>query len=123
GNTLVVEVRNNNSKALFGRTGDFASDNVAITERYIFSADGKRFNYVATFTDPTVYSRPWTATIPARRYTEADKPDEWHYIVAPANRPAQPLLNEQMERICVENNGPFGGGAVGVPHDGPVIDR
>jgi hypothetical protein len=74
GNTLVVEVRNNNGKALFGRSGDFASENVVIEERYIFDNDGKRFNYVAKFTDPTVYSRPWTATIPARRYTEADKP-------------------------------------------------
>jgi hypothetical protein len=123
GNTLVVRVTNNNAKALFGRNGDFSSDQVTVEERYIFSADGKRFNYVATFTDPTVYARPWTATIPARRFTEADKPDEWHYIVSPANRPGQPLLHEQMERICVENNGPLGGGAVGVPNTGPVIDR
>jgi hypothetical protein len=123
GNTLVVEVTNNNGKALFGRNGDFSSDKVTVEERYIFANDGKRFNYVATFTDPTVYSRPWTATIPARRFTEADKPDEWHYIVSPANLPGKPLLHEQMERICVENNGPLGGGAVGVPNAGPVIDR
>jgi hypothetical protein len=123
GNTLVVDVTNNNGKALFGRTGDFASENVRIEERYIFDADGKRFNYVATFTDPTVYARPWTATIPARRYTEADKPDGWHYEVQVANRPGQPLLHERAERICVENNGPFGGGAVGVPLDGPIISR
>jgi hypothetical protein len=122
GNTLVVDVRNNNAKALFGRTGDFASENVVVEERYVFDNDGKRFNYVATFDDPTVYSRKWTATIPARRYTEADKPDGWHYEVAPANRPG-PLLHERMERICVENNGPFGGGAVGVPLDGPIISR
>ena len=80
------------------------------------------FNYVATFTDPTVYTRPWTATIPARRYTEADQPEGWHYDVSPANRPGE-LRNEHRERICVENNGPFGGGAVGVPFDGPVIAR
>jgi hypothetical protein len=123
GNTLVVEVRNNNGKALFGRSGDFASENVVIEERYIFDNDGKRFNYVAKFTDPTVYSRPWTATIPARRYTEADKPDEWHYVVTEANRPGKPPLHEQMERICVENNGPLGGGAVGVPSNAPIIDR
>jgi hypothetical protein len=123
GNTLVVEVRNENGKALFGRNGDFSSDNVTVEERYIFDNGGKRFNYVATFTDPTVYARPWTATIPARRFTEADKPDEWHYIVTPANRPSKPLLHEQMERICVENNGPLGGGAVGVPSTGAVIDR
>lgn len=123
GNTLIVDVRNNNSKALFGRTGDFASENVVIEERYIFDNDGKRFNLVAKFTDPSVYSRPWTATIPARRYTEADTPDGWHYSAAAANRPGQPLLNETIERICVENNGPFGGGAVGVPLTGPIINR
>jgi hypothetical protein len=124
GNTLIVDVRNNNSKALFGRTGDFASENVVIEERFIFDNDGKRYNYVATFTDPTVYTRPWTATIPARRYTEADGADNgWHYEVSVANRPGQPVLHERPERICVENNGPFGGGAVGVPSDGPVINR
>ena len=122
GNTLVVDVANNNAKALFGRTGDFATENVKVEERYVFDADGKRFNYVATFTDPAVYSRPWTATIPARRYSEADAPDGWHYEVTAANKPG-PLLHERMERICVENNGPFGGGAVGVPLDGPIISR
>lgn len=123
GNTLVVDVQNNNGKALFGRYGDYMSENARVTERYIFDADGGRFNYVATFTDPTVYSRPWTATIPVRRYTEADKPDGWHYDVKPANRPGQPLLHERVERVCVENNGPFGGGAVGVPSDQPIIAR
>lgn len=123
GNTLVVQVTNNNSKALFGRTGDFASENVKVEERYVFDNDGKRYNYVARFTDPTVYARPWTATIPAIRYTEADKRDGWHYDATPANLPGKPRLDERMERICVENNGPFGGGAVGVPLTDPIIAR
>lgn len=123
GNTLVVDVQNNNGKALFGRYGDFMSANATVVERFVFDADGKRFNYVATFTDPTVYARPWTATIPARRYTEADTPDGWHYDVKPVNRPGAPLRYEHSERICVENNGPFGGGAVGVPSDAPIIQR
>ncbi len=125
GNTLIVDVRNNNSKALFGREGDFASENVHIEERYIFSNDGKRYNYVATFTDPTVYTRPWTATIPARRYTEADEAVRhgWDYETQPANHDGPELIHEREERICVENNGPFGGGAVGVPLDGPIISR
>lgn len=122
GNTLVVDVRNINGKALFGRYGDFISENGSVQERYVFAPDGKRYNYLATFTDPTVYSRPWTATIPARRFTEADAPDGWHYDVSPVNRPG-PLAHEHLERICTENNGPFGGGAVGVPGDGPVISR
>lgn len=122
GNTLVVEVRNHNGKALFGRYGDFISDNGTVTERYVFEPGGQRFNYLATFTDPTVYSRPWTATIPARRYTTADEPDGWHFDVSRVNR-AGALDYEHLERICHENNGPFGGGAVGVPSDGPVITR
>lgn len=109
GNTLVVDVRNNNAKALFGRTGDFASENVQITERFIFDADGKRYNYVATFTDPTVYTRPWTATIPARRWTAADEPNGWHWEGQLANTADGSVLAEREERICVEHNGPFGG--------------
>jgi len=122
GNTLVVDTTNNNGKALFGRYGDFMSENATVAERFIFDPDRSRFNYVATFTDPTVYARPWTATIPIKRYTTADKPDEWHFDVKPVNAPG-PLRYEHGERICVENNGPFGGGAVGVPSDGPVIAR
>jgi hypothetical protein len=123
GNTLVVEVTNNNGKALFGRYGDYMSENATVAERYIFDNNQKRFNYVATFTDPTVYSRPWTATIPVRRYTTADEPDGWNFDVQKVNAPGEPLRYEHVERICAEYNGPFGGGAVGVPSDGPVIAR
>jgi len=123
GNTLVVDVTNNNGKAMFGRYGDFMSENATVVERYVFDNDRKRFNYIATFTDPTVYSRPWTATIPVRHYTEADKTDDWHYDVTAANRPGKPLLHEKMERPCVENNGPSDGGIFDLPPNGPVIDR
>ena len=112
GNTLVVDVTNNNAKARFGRTGEFASDNVHIVERYIFDNDGKRYNYVATITDPTVYTQPWTTTIPARRWTEKDTPNGWHYEAALANLRGKAPLAENYERICVENNGPFGNVAI-----------
>lgn len=108
GNTLVVDVSNLNSKARFGRTGDFASENVHIVERYIFSNDNKRYNYVATFTDPTVYTRPFVVTIPARRWTQDDKPNGWHYEVPAANNPGKERIGDHFERICVENNGGFG---------------
>lgn len=107
GNTLVVDVTNNNSKALFGRTGEFASENVHITERYIFSNDGQHYNYVATFDDPSVYTRPWTATIPAKRRTEKDAVDGWHYEVA-SNVAGKQQIIERDERICTENNIGFG---------------
>lgn len=112
GNTLVVDVTNNNGKALFGRTGEFASENLHVTERYIFSNDGKRYNYVATFTDPTVYTRPWTATIPNKRRTEADAIDGWHYEVALNHDARGRRVIERDERICTENNIGFGNVAV-----------
>lgn len=120
GNTLVVDVRNNNGKALFGRSGEFSSENVHVEERYIFSPDNKRYNYVATFTDPTVYTKPWTATIPARRWTEKDQPrSTWHFKGVLANYPAgktpeKPDL-DHFERICVENNVGFGNVAQAAP--------
>jgi hypothetical protein len=98
------------------------SEKATVQERYVFAPGGSRFNYHATFTDPTVYSQPWTATIPARRYTAADEPDGWHFDVTAVNRSGA-LAYEHTERICHENNGPFGGGAVGVPSNDPVISR
>lgn len=112
GNTLVVDVSNNNGKALFGRTGEFASENVHIVERYIFDPKGDRYNYVATITDPTVYTRPWTATIPARKYTHQDKPNGWHFEVSLANHDGKEALLDREERVCTENNGGFGHVAV-----------
>ena len=111
GNTLVVNVRNNNGKALFGRTGEFSSENVEIEERYIFAPDNQRYNYVATFNDPTVYTRPWTATIPAKRWSEKDRPNGWHFEASLNTTTGTPVL-ERDERICTENNGGFGKGAV-----------
>jgi hypothetical protein len=115
GNTLVVDVTNNNGKALFGRTGEFASENVHIVERYIFSNDGQRYNYVATFDDPSVYTRTWTATIPARRRTEKDATDGWHYEVALNHDGKGRPVIERDERICTENNIGFGHVAVSKP--------
>ena len=108
GNTLVVDVTNNNAKARFGRTGEFASENVHVEERYIFDDSGQRYNYVAKFTDATVYTQPWTATIPSRRWTDKDPPNDWHYDTKLANNPGKPPATERYERICVENNGGFG---------------
>jgi len=112
GNTLVVSARNVNGKALFGRSGEFFSENARVDERFIFANDGKRYNYVAVITDPTVFTRPFTVTIPARRYTEADKYNEWHYEATPANYDGKAPLHERYERICHENNGGFGAPAI-----------
>jgi hypothetical protein len=108
GNTLVVDVSNLNSKARLGRTGEFTTEDVHVVERFIFDRTNQRFNYVATFTDPTAFSRPFTVTIPARRWTVGDKSNGWHYEVPLANNPGGPPVGDHLERICVENNGGFG---------------
>jgi hypothetical protein len=111
GNTLVVDVANQNGKALFGRSGEFISENGHIVEKYIFSNDGKRYNYEAVFTDPTVYTRPFTVTVPARRWTAEDKPNGWHFETRLAKHAGKEPIVERDERICAENNGGFGLGA------------
>ena len=108
GNTLVVDTDNLNGKARFGRTQEFVSENVHVTERFIFDSDNKRFNYVATFTDPAVLSRPFTVTVPAKRWTAADKTNGWHYEVSLANAPGKPAAGDHYERVCVENDTGFG---------------
>ena len=113
GNTLVVDVKNNNGKALFGRSGEFHGPNAHIVERFIFDNSGKRFNYVATITDPETYTRPITVTIPARRYTAEDKSNGWHFEARLAEHDGKEKIIERDERICTENNGGFGNAAVG----------
>ncbi len=110
GNTLVVDVSNLNSKARFGRTAEFTTDRVHVVERYIFSNNGKRYNYVATFTDPTAFTRPFTVTVPARRWTLADPRNGWHFPLKPAHVAAgdHRLIPDYYEFMCIENNGGFG---------------
>ncbi len=108
GNTLVVEVNNHNGKALFGRSGEFISENGHIEERYIFKNDGSRYLYQAVLTDPTVYTRPFTVSIPARKWTEKDEPNGWHFEVEPATHAGNNLILDHYERVCTENNGGFG---------------
>ena len=112
GNTLVVDVSNLNSKARLARTGDFTTEHVHVVERYIFDPGNQRYDYVAVFTDPTAFSRPFTVTIPARRWTVANTPNEWHYEVPLANNPGKERMGDHLERICVENNAGFGRVAV-----------
>lgn len=112
GNTLVVDVKNHNGKALFGRSGEFISENGNIQEKYIFTNDGTRYNYEGTFTDPTVYTRPFTITIPAIKYTREDETDGWNLEARWAKHAGKTQILEHDERICHENNGGFGLGAV-----------
>ena len=113
GNTLVVDVTNNNSKARFGphrRVRQRARDR--FEERYIFDTAGERFIYQAVYTDPTVLTRPFTVTIPNRRITDKTPQDGWNNITFPAIHSGTEPIIEAYERTCVENNGEHGGVAV-----------
>jgi hypothetical protein len=62
GNTLVVETTNFNNKGL-GTGGRPQTEALTIVER-ITRTDAKTLDYQATFTDPNVYTKPWTARQP-----------------------------------------------------------
>jgi hypothetical protein len=111
GNKLVVDVSNQNGKALLGRSGEFLSENAHIEEHYIFDNNGTRYNYEAVITDSTVFTRPFTITIPAVKWTEKDKPNGWHFETSIAKHSGKETLLDREERICAENNGAFGLGA------------
>ncbi len=109
GNTLVVDVRNFNGKPRFGRTGEFVSENAQIVERFVFDdTNRERFTYHATYTDPTVLTRPMTISIPNRKVTPETPGDGWNNQTFPAVHAGPDVLLEVHERTCVENNGNHG---------------
>jgi hypothetical protein len=115
GNTLVVDVRNLNGKALFGRSGEFFSDNATVQERYTFSEDGRRSVYEAIITDPVVFTRSFTVTIPARKWTNHDEPNEWAFAATVSKHPGKQRILEPKVHECVENNDGFALGSVSGP--------
>lgn len=104
GNTLVVDTTNNNSKWRFGRTGEFVSDQATIKERYTFASDGSRFIYDATYTDPTVLTRPFTISIPNKRVTADTESDGWNNETMLAEHDGPEKIIELWEPSCHEGN-------------------
>lgn len=66
GNTLVVDVTNNNDQTWFDLVGSFHSDAMRITERYTMTGPNA-MRLEATFTDPQVFTRPWTMAVSFER--------------------------------------------------------
>jgi hypothetical protein len=90
GNTLVIDVTNNNAKGRLSRSGDFSSDNVHHTIRITFH-DDHTARYEAVFDDPTVYTRPWTFGFDLKRA-----------IFGESNPTGDDANYEQWEEACVE---------------------
>ena len=71
GDTLVVEVSGLNGQTWLDRAGNYTSAAARVTERYT-ALGPNHLQYEATIDDPTVYSRPWTMSMPLYRIVDAD---------------------------------------------------
>jgi len=69
GDTLVVTVTNQIEDTWFDRAGNFHSEQLNVVERYT-PAGENIIQYEATMTDPKVYTRPWTISLPLYRRME-----------------------------------------------------
>src|ERR1700733_8962831 len=72
GDTLVVDVANNNDKTWFDMAGDFHSDALHVVERYNMTGPDT-IQYEATIEDSKVFTKPWTIRLPLHRRTDRDR--------------------------------------------------
>jgi hypothetical protein len=72
GDTLVVDVTNQNDKTWFDMAGDFHSNALHVVERYRMT-DADTIQYEATIEDSKVFTKPWTIRLPLRRRTDRDR--------------------------------------------------
>jgi hypothetical protein len=69
GETLVVETTGFNGQTWFDRAGNFHSDALRVIERYTASSP-HHLDYQVTITDPKVFTRSWTMSMPLYRRVE-----------------------------------------------------
>ena len=72
GDTLVVDVSNNNDKTWLDMAGDFHSDALHVVERYRMTGHDT-IQYQATIEDAKVFTKPWTISIDLHRRTDRDR--------------------------------------------------
>ena len=72
GDTLVVDVANNNDKTWFDMAGDFHSDALHVVERYRMTTPDT-IEYEATIDDSKVFTKPWTIRLALHRRTDRDR--------------------------------------------------
>ena len=69
GNTLVVDVTNQNGTTWLDQAGNFTSEDVHVIERFTM-IDTNTIHYEAHIDDATVYTKPWTMVFAIRRNTD-----------------------------------------------------
>jgi len=71
GDTLVIETTGFNGQAWLDRAGNFHSDQLKVTERFVRTSD-YTMEYAATLEDPMVFTRPWTIKMPIYKRVPPD---------------------------------------------------
>jgi hypothetical protein len=71
GDTLVVTTLNQNGQSWLDRAGNFASNQLVVTERFTLLGPNHIW-YEATLDDPQTFSEPWTIEMPLYRLIEND---------------------------------------------------
>ncbi len=66
GDTLVIEVTGLNGLTWLDRAGNFLSENATVVERYT-PLGPDHLRYEATIEDPTLFTQPWTISMPLYR--------------------------------------------------------
>jgi hypothetical protein len=69
GDTLVVDVANQNDRTWFDMSGNFHSDAIHVVERYT-PVDANTIRYEATIEDPNVFTRPFKIAFDLGRNTD-----------------------------------------------------
>jgi len=82
GNTLVVDVTNNNEHTWFDIVGSFHSDALHVVERWTFVSP-ERIDYEATIEDPKVFARPWEILVNLGR---RDNYEIWEFAIWEGNQ-------------------------------------
>lgn len=89
GDTLVVDTTNQDTRTWFDTSGNFKTDALHVTEKFI-PQNANLIVYEVTVTDPTIYTQPWTARWNIGRNRQTTMSDGHPY--------------EQMEFGCIEGN-------------------
>ena len=72
GDTLIVDVANNNDKTWLDMAGNFHSEALHVVERYRMTGPDT-IQYEATLDDAKVFTKPWTINVPLHRRTDRDR--------------------------------------------------